>query len=58
VAIIQRKKDVRCKFFYKNGDHPWEDLAKSGYKPHVECKSFNHPFIFMATHRKPTVKTQ
>jgi hypothetical protein len=23
----------------KNGDHPWEDLAKSGYKPHAECKS-------------------
>jgi hypothetical protein len=33
LAIIHRK--VHSKI----GDHPWEGLAKPGYKPDMECKS-------------------
>ncbi len=35
----------------KIGDHLWEDLANSGYKPDRMHNFFkNHPYIFLATH--------
>jgi len=46
--------------FNESGNHPKEDLAKSGlsgYQPHMNCKIFNHPFIlFFATHEKSKVE--
>ncbi len=33
----------------KSEDHPWEDLAKFGYKPVMKYKNFNQLSKFMAT---------
>jgi len=30
----------------KGGDHPWDDLAKSGYKPDMKYKSLTYFYIF------------
>jgi hypothetical protein len=30
---------VRVFAFSQSGDHPWEDLAKSGYKPFMKYKT-------------------
>ncbi len=41
----------------KNGDHPWEFLANSGYKPDMIHNFFkNHPFVFLATHLQPKLE--
>jgi hypothetical protein len=33
----------------ENGDHPYEDLAKFGYKLNMKAKKFKNPSIFLAT---------
>ncbi len=33
-----QKKNLQERYF-KSGNHPWEDLAKSGYKPNMKYKS-------------------
>jgi hypothetical protein len=33
----------RCR---KSGDHPYEEIAKSGYEPNMKLKIFNYPTIF------------
>jgi hypothetical protein len=33
----------------KRGDHPYEDLAKSGYKPYIKCKFQSSFYIFCYT---------
>jgi hypothetical protein len=33
----------------ENGDHPYEDLAKFGYKLNMKAKNFKNPSIFLAT---------
>ncbi len=41
----------------KIGDHPWEDLANSGYKLDMMHKFFfYHPFIFLATYFRPKLE--
>jgi len=46
--------------FNESGNHPKEDLAKSGlsgYQPDMNYKIFNHRFIlFFATHEKSKVE--
>jgi hypothetical protein len=43
--------------FDESGNHPKEDLAKSGYQPNMKYKMFNHPFyIFFATHEKSKIE--
>jgi len=57
MAIIQMKmwkewqsSIRRCR---KNGDHPYEDLAKSNYKPNVKYKSIiNFLYIHLYTLKK------
>jgi hypothetical protein len=36
-------------FLSQNGDHPYEDLAKFGYKLNIKAKNFKNPSIFLAT---------
>ncbi len=43
----------RCK---KCGNHPQEDLAKSGYKTGYEVQNFIHPSVSLATHSKTKYK--
>ncbi len=43
----------RCR---KRGHHSKEDLAKSGNKPYVKYKTFNHPSIFLATQLQPNIE--
>jgi hypothetical protein len=31
----------------KIGDHPQEDLAKSGYRPYMKVKEFNNALMFL-----------
>jgi hypothetical protein len=38
--------------FNESGNHPKEDLAKSGYQPDMKYKVFNHPFIYFLLHMK------
>jgi hypothetical protein len=33
----------------ENGDHPYEDLARFGYKLNMKAKNFKNPSIFLAT---------
>jgi hypothetical protein len=43
--------------FNESGNHPKEDLAKSGYQPDMKYKIFNHPFIYIfATHGKSKIE--
>jgi hypothetical protein len=45
------------KLFNESGNHPKEDLAKSGYQPDMKYKRFNHPFIlFFAKHEKSKIE--
>ncbi len=37
-------------------DHPWEDLAKSGYKPNMKYESLIIKLYFSATNWKPNVE--
>ncbi len=43
-------------FWDEEGNHPEEDLAKSGYIPNVKQKIFNHPSMLLATSLKLTVE--
>jgi hypothetical protein len=44
--LFVAKVAISCR---KSGDHFYEDLAKSGYKPRINYKITNHPSICLAT---------
>ncbi len=39
-----------CNVARTSSDYPKDNLAKLGYKPNVEVKTFIHPSVLLATH--------
>jgi hypothetical protein len=45
-VFFSQSGDHPQKNMWKNGDHLYEDLARSGYKPYMKYKTLTIPLFF------------